>query len=275
MKCLICESNCYFFLKKKFDAPYDEYLGVVEYYKCSYCGFVFSKTHALLDQYSWEKINYLFHSFIENSKNHKATNQPPYLAQATLLNVLAKNELISVENSIDWGGGRGTLSKALQKYFGIKIPVYEKYMQSKNTIEQEKNTVPEYIKKEDLINYETVLSSAVFEHVTKREYLDEINKCVAPDGCLVLHTVICENIPKDNNWFYLLPVHCAFHTNRSMELLMQQWGYTSSIYCPPAKSWILQKQENKKISENSINQINLEFQFEYLHQKIGFMDYWK
>lgn len=273
MRCLICDSNCEFFLKKKFDVPYDVYLGIAEYFKCLHCGFVFSKTHALLNQYSWEKINYLFHSFIENPKNHKTTNQPPYLEQAMLLNVLSKNELISLEDAIDWGGGSGTLSKVLQKYFSIKIPVYEKYMQTH--FSETADNATKYIQKEKLSIHETVLSSAVFEHITKREYLDEINNCVGHNGCLILHTVICAEIPKDNNWFYLLPVHCAFHTNRSMEILMQQWGYTSSIYCPSAKSWVLLKEDNKRISEQVINQINMEFQFKYLHYKTGFVDYWK
>ncbi len=276
MKCLICSENSHFFFNKRFDPPYDEYLGVVEYYKCQQCGFVFSKTHAELDQNSWEKINYLFHTYCEDQKNIKATNQPPYLEQAMLLNVLVKNGLVSVEKAIDWAGGHGTLSKCLTKYFGIKIPVFEKYMQASNVgSELTFGSSVQYIQQSELSAYETVINSAVFEHITKREYFDEINDRVADDGCLILHTVVCENIPQDPNWFYLLPVHCAFHTNRSMELLMYQWGYASSIYCPSAKSWVLLKQKNKRISEDEVKAVNMEFQFNYLYHKNGFMDYWK
>jgi len=114
----------------------------------------------------------------------------------------------------------------------------------------------------------------VAEHVTKREHLDGINACVSENGRLIIHTRISEEIPKDPNWFYLLPVHCAFHTNKSMSLLMQQWGYVSSIYCPTARLWVLLKNENQNLFK-LIQAINNEFQNEYLYGKLGFMDYWK
>ena len=276
MKCLICNKDSYYYFEKRFDPPYDEYLGVVEYFKCPHCGFVFSKTHALLDQDSWEKLNHLYHTYIEDPETKKTANQPPYLEHAMLINVLAKNGLVSVVNAVDWGGGYGTLAKCLNKYFEIEIPVFEIYMQAKSDLSNFTcNNGVRYIPQDELSNYETVINSAVFEHVTKREHLDKINHCVANDGCLILHTVVCENIPQDPNWFYLLPVHCAFHTNRSMELLMQQWEYASSIYCPSAKSWVLVKQGNRRISQDSIKVINMEFQFNYLYYKKGFMDYWK
>ncbi|MBL4706050.1 MAG: hypothetical protein JKY54_16105, partial [Flavobacteriales bacterium] len=98
---------------------------------------------------------------------------------------------------------------------------------------------------------------------------------VSEDGCLMIHTVICENIPKNPDWFYFgPPVHCAFHTNKSMEILMEKWGYKSSIYCPSAKSWVLLKRESKEILE-SVEAINVELQTEYLICKTGFVDYWK
>ena len=65
----------------------------------------------------------------------------------------------------------------------------------------------------------------MFEHITCRNDLEKINKSVAEEGCLILHTVICERIPNDCDWFYLdPPVHCAFFTNKSMDILMQQWN---------------------------------------------------
>ena len=278
MKCLICNETSHYYFKKDFDSPYKEYLGVVEYYRCPHCGFVFSKTHALMDQSSWEKVNHLFHTYIEDPRSKKICNQPPYLEQAMLINVLDKSGLVSLKSAIDWAGGYGTLSKALKKYFGITIPVYEKYMQSHSDCLQsgDGNSV-RYILEDELEDYETVINSAVFEHVTQRNHLDDINHCVRNNGCLILHTVVCENIPQDPNWFYLIPVHCAFHTNKSMDLLMKQWNYQSSIYCPLAKCWVLLKGKNQK--ENRMadlaKAINDEFQFNYLYYKRGFMNYWR
>jgi hypothetical protein len=90
-----------------------------------------------------------------------------------------------------------------------------------------------------------------------------------------LHTVICENIPYDENWFYLEhPVHCAFHTNKSMNILMKQWGFVSSIYSPQAKFWVLFKEEPKDL-DVKISYVNTLFQHEILIYKKGFVDYWK
>jgi hypothetical protein len=91
---------------------------------------------------------------------------------------------------------------------------------------------------------------------------------------LIIHTVICGNIPMDSNWFYIdPPVHAAFHTNKSMSILMEQWGYKASVYCLSAKSWVLFK-EPKGVKEKVCN-INKELQTQYLVYKDGFVDYWK
>jgi hypothetical protein len=58
-----------------------------------------------------------------------------------------------------------------------------------------------------------------------------------------------------------------------MELLMSQWGYESSIYCPSAKYWVLFKKD--KYIKEKVEFINKEFQTEYLVYKKGFVDYWK
>jgi hypothetical protein len=70
------------------------------------------------------------------------------------------------------------------------------------------------------------------------------------------------------------PVHTAFHTNKSMDILMKQWGYKSSIYCPMAKSWILLKKKSDEYYERC-KLVNEEFQTEVFILKDGFMDYWK
>ena len=92
---------------------------------------------------------------------------------------------------------------------------------------------------------------------------------------MIINTVICENIPQNENWFYMdPPVHCAFHTNKSMSILMLQWNYEASIYCPSAKSWVLIKKAKSNIKEK-IESINKELQTEYFIYKKGFVDYWK
>jgi hypothetical protein len=105
--------------------------------------------------------------------------------------------------------------------------------------------------------------------------LDNLNNLVKNSGCLIIHTVICENVPNDPDWFYLRPpVHTAFHTNKSMGILMDQWNYHSSIYCPQSKSWVLMR-DNIKDIESKITSLNHELQENWFFWKKGFMDYWK
>lgn len=135
-----------------------------------------------------------------------------------------------------------------------------------------------YIEENELQKYDIVINSAMFEHVTKREQLEHINSLVKDDGVLIVHTVVRENIPKNPNWFYIQPVHCSFHTNTSMQILMNDWGYKQSLYSPTAKCWILFKEKNHNITKNNLknytNILNNKMQTKYFFYKDGFMDYW-
>lgn len=269
MNCLICNAETYSFFYKEYKIPpYSNILGneKIEYVKCHKCGFTFSKSHQHFSKDKLEKLNHDFHNYIENPNNPKIGNQPPYIEQATMLNILYTHKLINLSNALDFGGGFGTLVRILKKYYNIQFPIYEPYM---HQTDKEIHYV-------DLKNekFEAVNCSALFEHIIHRETLEEINNCVSETGALVLHTVVCENIPNDDNWFYINPVHTAFHTNKSMNELMKQWNYKSSIYCPTAKCWILYKKTPSNI-ENMVAIINKLFQTQYLIFKQGFVDYWK
>ncbi len=199
MKCLICNSATeYYFSKKYMEEPFDSFMkdiGEVAYYKCLNCGFTISKTHCALSDKQWERLNYEFHVYNERaeSNNQRQNNPPPYLEQAFMIKILSDNGIINRLDMIDFAGGYGTLSNILTKYFDITLPVYEPYVQK-----TERNI---YTPKEKLRKYKTVINSAMFEHITMRRSLEEINDCVDDDGCMILHTVICENIPKNADWF--------------------------------------------------------------------------
>ncbi len=72
-------------------------------------------------------------------------------------------------------------------------------------------------------------------------------------------------------------VHTAFHTNKSMEILMEQWGYVASLYSPQAKSWFLFKDESPALDclHEVSEKINNELQSKYFYYKKGFVDFWK
>jgi hypothetical protein len=271
MKCIICSSDSHYYFSKTYsEHPFDEFMreiGNVDYYKCENCGFVLSKTHSSLDESKWAHLNYLFHRYIEDPDSEKKGNQPPYLEQAIMLCLLAKNGVISTASMIDYAAGHGTLSNILAKYFGVELPIFDPYIQAGN--------LGRYIHEKDLTTYKTVINSAMFEHILRREDLDRVNDIVAEDGCLIIHTVVCEKVPNDPDWFYLRPpVHTAFHTNRSMGILMNQWGYQSSVYCPQSKCWVLFRCPVKDL-ENTFYTINRELQSPWFFYKSGFVDYWK
>jgi hypothetical protein len=121
--------------------------------------------------------------------------------------------------------------------------------------------------------YSLVTNTAVFEHVRDRQTLDEIESYVSDDGCLGVHTLVRGDIPTNPDWMYLLPVHCAFHTNRSMDILMRQWGYQCSIYNEHAKMWVMFKRPTQEVG-SKVAQLNQLLGWEYLHFKDGFMDFW-
>jgi len=273
--CLICSSKTNYYFSKNYatypGSPFKEILNV-DYYKCEECGFVLSQTHAKMSENDWTQLNTSWHHHFEkNPESNTTHNQPPYADQALALKLLSKNGIININDTLDYAAGYGSMAKVLKKYFNINISIYDKYVQD---IESDLT----YVQDRELKKYKLVVNSAMFEHVLERKHLDAVNDLVDSDGTLMLHTVVCEKVPADPNWFYITPiVHTAFHTNKSMEILMKQWGYAASIYSPQAKSWFLFKKDSPLINdfEHIVEAINRELQTKYFHYKNGFVDYWK
>ena len=271
MLCIICGHTTEFYLSKTYlEPPFDKFMmGIspVHYHRCTHCGFVRSKTHADLDPVRWAKLNSDCHHYSENPESEYRGNQPPYLEQAMMLFLLGKNGIIEVDDMIDYAAGYGTLSRLLENHFQTQLKIFDPFIQNGDS--------SRYIIEKDLRTYQTVINSAMFEHILQRDDLDRVNALVANDGCLVIHTVICETVPKDPNWFYIRPpIHTAFHTNKSMGILMDQWGYHSSIYCPMSKCWVLLKKRDSTVADR-LKILNEELKSDYFYFKKGFMDYWK
>lgn len=272
--CLICESDTDYYFSKDYPtftgSPFKHTLKV-DYYKCKNCGFVLSQTHKEMSESEWTELNTSWHHYFERNPEDNTMNQPPYADQALALMLLSKNNIVNIDDALDYAAGYGTMAKALKKYFGKNIFIYDKYV-------QDKNSNLSYIDERNLRKHKLVINSAMFEHVLDREHLNYVNNLVDSGGVLMLHTVVCERVPADPNWFYITPmVHTAFHTNKSMSILMEQWGYAASIYSPQAKSWFLFKNDSPALQnlESTINSINRELQTKYFYYKNGFVDYWK
>lgn len=254
-------------MKYYFSKRFNEYdLAKVDYEKCDKCGFVASRTHYELSDQKWNKLNNNFH------KNHnKRTDNPfnrnqRYFNQALMLFLLKKYDFFPKGEYLDWGSGEGDLSKYANNLFNFEIKNYDKYIKPDLNIIKSNS-----LKKR---NYALVINTGVFEHIRNKETLHEIESYVKNNGCLAIHTLVTEVVPKDEEWMYLLPVHCSFHTNKSMSILIEKWGYKCSTYNEDAKSWILFKEKNDKI-EKKVQVLNKAMGWEYLKYKKGFLDFWK
>lgn len=270
--CLICGEKMQFcFEKAEYLAPSAEkFTGAllpVRFDECPSCGFFCSRTHQSLSPGGWEKLNTDFHHYNENGgRQTLGFNQPPYAEQALMIELLARNGVIDASSILDYAAGYGTLSHILRHYFDREICCYDKYVRSPDH---------HYVDAPERKAWSMVINSAMFEHIISRQDLDAVNELVSDAGALFIHTVVVEQVPRDPNWFYIdVPVHTAVHTNKSMEILMRQWGFRSSVYSPKSKSWVLLRKPWAEI-EPVVEKINQELQTPWLCGKEGFMDYWK
>lgn len=263
MTCLICSSKTEFYFSKIFEG-YG--LGKVDYWRCTHCGFVLSKSHAEMTPEAWSRLNFEYHATYQGTETNP--DDLKWLArlvkQADMLERATRIGLLGTEDRwLDYACGDGKLPNLLQDR-GLNLLKYDRYMPAK----------ADYLGDEDMVahSFDFVLATSVFEHLTQRHHFDAIADLIAPQGVMGLHTLVREEIPADPSWFYLLPVHCAFHTNRSMQLLFRQWGYSCSVYDLESTFWLWFKEDAATILRrlNEAGDDGRAFIF-----KEDFVDYWK
>lgn len=271
--CLVCNAPATYFFEKNYIAypnwPFGDGF-TAKYYKCSSCGFTFSDTHQTMEQSIWGDLNSTWHHAFESGALGENINQPPYANMALATKLLSVNGLVNTRNALDYAAGYGTFSGILGKYFDERIYRYDPFVSGQ---------LDEYcIDSVAGKKYDFVVNTAMFEHILYRRDIDAVNDLVSDAGVMMLHTQIRQEIPCDPNWFYLEPhVHSAFFTNKSMEILLDQWGYKCSVYSPEARVWFFFKSAHPMIDSvpDVVREINRELQREYFFYKVGFMDYWK
>lgn len=266
MYCLVCNCEMNYYFTKTFN-KYG--LRDVEYWKCTHCGFVSSKTHSDMPHELWSNLNISYHQTYQD-KEHNA-DDPRWLArlhaQAEVLDDASSLGLLKAGGRwVDYASGGGQLASILDTNYGRTLLNYDKYMPSQAGFLGHHDLVPR--------TFDFVITTSVFEHFTQRADYDSVESLVAPAGVLGLHTLICENIPKDPEWFYLLPVHCAFFTNKSISIMFEQWRYQSSVYNIDARLWLWFKEESASIREVVEKANKRSGQPKYIY-KNGFVDYWK
>lgn len=266
--CIVCNGPLSYFFEKNFCGQWS--LDKVEYWKCSCCGLTLARTIYEMSQQAWRALNDVYHTslFVLSSDAH--AGQDPrrpmrlrdierFRAQVLVIGLLCQRGLLPRRFSwVDYGCGDGLLADSLTER-QMPTQKFDPYIQGEGFL-----TVKELEQQ-----FSVVISTAVFEHVRKREDLDRIASLVAEDGVLALHTFVCEAIPKDPDWFYLLPVHCTMFTNNSMQRLFDQWGFMASLYHVPSQMWFWFR-KNIDAVKSFMESTPTGF-----HAREAFVDYWK
>lgn len=263
MECIICGSPMAYYFSKTFA---DFGLDVVDYWRCGGCGFCASKTHFEMPDAEWARLNDAFHARSHASEDNPYNRNQRYFNQAVMLSAMTRHGLVGRGPWLDWGCGVGALSTVLDRYFDLRLSTYDKYYAPSANRIAAADLAPR--------RFDLVVNTAVFEHVRDRATLDEMEAYVAPSGVFAVHTLVPETVPRDPDWMYLLPVHCAFHTNRSMDRLMRDWGYQCSVYNEHAKLWVMFREAPGAVRAR-VDELNASLGWRYLHFKEGFMDFWK
>ena len=150
--------------------------------------------------------------------------------------------------------------------YGVELLKYERYVPQAS----------DYLEDNQLISggFSCVIATSVFEHLRFREEFEEINRLVGRKGVLGIHTLVSEAVPQDPSWFYLVPVHSTFHTNKSMQMLFEQWDYTCSVYSVEAQLWLWLRDAPERVAL-IVTEANSRPLGPFYVYKQGFVDYWK
>ena len=259
MECFICGGRMRPFLEKDFGL---ENLGRCEYERCENCGLVVSKTLYEMPPEKWRALNLECHESYQGSESCDA--DPRWLErlhrQADLICELYGQKIFRAgERFLDYGCGDGKLADFVNgKISAAAVEKFDEFM-----------TRPEYLQKVSAAEFDAVLTCSVFEHLIGRRDVEKILGLLKPDGVFLLHTLICEEVPRDAGWFYFLPPHCTFFTNAAMKILYRQYGFSGCAYNVGARMWLMFKGAERW---REFRAKNLRGEWSYSAE---FVDYWK
>ncbi len=272
MKCFVCGSEMKGYFRKKMLPEMPEW----EYVRCENCGLVLCQTVYEMSDREWKQIN---DGCGEKFGHDEDPDDPRWVerlnCQAKLFAGLADQGVWEPEmRFVDYGCGDGKLADYVQNELNVsktgmssshKLLKYEKFIRPEGE--------NDFLRDEDMKpgSFDMVVSCSVFEHLLGRPDVDEIIGLLNDKGTLCMHTLVCEEVPQDPDWFYLLGGHCTLWTNKSMALLFEQYGFAGCAYHVEGRMWFFFKDRQR---------------FEQLRSKAPsipgewvfsdkFVDYWK
>ena len=252
MNCFVCGGEMRPFMEKSFGL---EYLDACEYVRCDDCGLVIAKTLYDMPHEQWEALNRECHAAYQNTDALAVDPNwlPRLKAQAAVLNDLISRGVIAESaRAVDYGAGDGKLADMCKPW----LLKYDAYMARPNA---------GYLTELEPATFDFVITCSVFEHLLGAGDVEKIFALLKPDGIAALHTLVCEEVPRDPNWFYLQPVHCTFWTNAAMKKIFKQYDFKACAYNVEARLWLLFKDADKIVRLKNSAWIIAE----------DFIDYWK
>lgn len=254
--CIVCGST----MEAYFTKPAFRGLPAQHHERCVSCGFVGNRTLAEMPQAEWAAFNHHFHQGWQGQDHND--DDPRWRErmdrQVETINMAKANGMFDLDRPmLDYACGDGYIAKR------CGLEEWDPYMR-----QGQAQPMPG--------RYGFVLTTSVFEHLRTSEDLEFIESCVHAHGIMGIHTLVCEEVPCDPDWFYLLPMHCAFFTNESMRRLMQRWSYFGSAYHVPSRLWFLAPQKTyTRMAAVALDLAAPSHSAPTWHFQEGFVDYWK
>ncbi len=261
MNCFVCGGEMRPFMKKFFGM---KNLDACEYVRCENCGLVVAKTIYEMPHGDWENLNRECHAAYQNTNElsvdprwlERLKAQADVLAELINIGVLKKSA-----RAVDFGAGDGKLSNFLAaKVKSPPLMKFDAYMARPNE---------NYLSENDLLpeTFDFVITCSVFEHLLGKNDVEKIFALLKSDGIAAIHTLVCEEVPQDPNWFYLQPVHCTFWTNDAMKIIFKQYNFKACAYHVESRLWFMFRD-----TENFSRLKNCAGTWSFAND---FVDYWK
>ena len=262
MKCFICNREMQKYFSKNWQGKASG-----SFVRCPGCGMVVNQTMYEMDDREWKKVNVQDHVIYQGTDEN--ITDPRWVerleAQARLFaDLFALKVFPAGMKLVDYGCGDGKLSRYFKKKCntGDEILCYDKYMADEG-----------YLSPGDMKPgvFDGLITCSVFEHLLGKQDVEEILSYIKDDGVFCLHTLICEEVPQDPDWFYLLPTHCTLWTNKAMGILFKENGFRGCAYHVEGKMWFFFKDKVQfDLLKKKARQVEGNFVF-----RDGFVDYWK
>lgn len=260
MNCFVCGKEMISYFVKNGGGTISDFV------RCPTCGMVINKTMYEMPIQEWMQKNEELHSEYQGTDEMK--NDPKWLdrinTQGEVISQLYDlNIFSSAGRCIDYGCGDGKLADYVNREQQL-ILKYDKYMgQGKDG----------YLEDEEVESggFDVVICCSVLEHLIGKVEVERVFDLISDSGALCLHTLVCEEVPQDPDWFYLLAVHCTLWTNRAMEILYRNHGFIGCAYHLEAQMWFMFR--NKKQFQRLQNAKRKLKGTWFFSDK--FVDYWK